>query len=232
VNKDIKEFLNKLNIPYKSLDLYLRAFTHPSYENETKNKNGNYQRLEFVGDAILEHIITDYIYTTYNNMQEGDMSLLRSNLVRMETLYELSKMIDLEDYILLGNGEDKANGRSKPSLVSDVFEAFIAAIYLDHGFNKAKDFVMGLYNIYVSKKGIKNLLLELKDPKTTLQEYVASESKRTVTYKQVSQSGPSNNPEFIVEVYNEEVLLGRGKGSNKQAAEQAAAKDALNKMVK
>ena len=196
MNKNPKELLNKLNIKYHNYSLYETAFTHPSYENES-NKKGNYQRLEFVGDAILEHIMTDYIFNNYSNMQEGDMSFLRSNLVRMETLYALALEIDLPSYILLGKGEDKGNGRHKQSLVSDVFEALLAAIYLDLGFDRARDFAMSLYTKYIDSKGIQNLLHQLKDYKTTLQEYVASESKRTVSYKLVSQKGPANNPEFV-----------------------------------
>lgn len=226
------ELLESLNIKYKDIKLYIQALTHPSYENEHKLDGGNYQRLEFVGDAVLEYIITNYIYENYKDFNEGQMSLLRSNLVRMETLYELAKKINLEAYILLGKGEEKGGGRKSASLVSDVFEAFLAAIYLDNGYKIAEKFLMKLFREYIKEVGIDSILNKLKDPKTTLQEYVQADSNRTVTYKLVSQVGPANKPEFVIEVYNDKLLLGIGKGTSKLLAEQNAARNALEKMAK
>lgn len=232
MNKDIKILLNNLHIKYKDLSLYIQALSHPSYENETKSNCGNYQRLEFVGDAVIEYIITNYIYANYLDMREGEMSLLRSNLVRMETLFEISKYINLSDYILLGKGEEKGNGRNSASLVSDVFEAFMAAIYLDLGYSKVEKIVMKLFIRYINEVGINNILTKLKDPKTTLQELVAADSKRMVDYKKLNQVGPANKPEFTVGAFVDGVMLGEGKGKNIQSAEQEAAKDALKKMAK
>ena len=231
MNKDIKELLSNLHIKYKDISLYTQALTHPSYENEHKLSNGNYQRLEFVGDAVLEYIITNYIYLNYASMREGQMSLLRSSLVRMETLFEISKTFNLGEYILLGKGEEAA-GRTSASLVSDVFEALTAAIYLDLGYSKVEKFVLKHFKDYIDRVGVEEIINNLKDPKTKLQEYLAADNKRTVEYKLISQTGPAHKPEFEVGVYNDGLLLGKGKGSNKLMAETNAASDALNKMTK
>jgi len=230
--KNYKELLKSINISFKDKSLYLQALTHPSYENEVESKYGNYQRLEFVGDAVLEIVVTRYIYFNYPSMQEGSMTLLRSNLVREESLYELAKYINLGDYILLGVGELQAKGNTRPSLVSDVFEALIAAIYFDLGLEEAEKFVMGLIKRFLDDVGVDNVLNKLKDYKTRLQEYYQVERK-SLRYELIKQEGTSNKPIFTFNVYTEDnVLLGTGKGSSKQNAQQAAAKDALEKMAK
>ena len=146
-------------------------------------------------------------------------------------MYLSNVLNNLNEYILLGKGEE-SHGRNSDSLISDCFEAFVAALYLDLGYMKAQNFALSLFKKYIDTVGIDSILKKLKDPKTMLQEYVASDSKRTVTYKVVDQVGPSNHPIFTVEVYNDLFLLGRGKGTNKLMAEENAAKDALEKMVK
>ncbi len=228
--RNYKELLKKLNIPYKDTSLYRQALTHPSYVNESKNAVGNYQRLEFMGDAVIQLVITRHIYYTYTEMHEGDMSVLRSNLVRMETLADLAKEINLGDYIYLGQGEEKSRGMERPSLLSDVFEALIAACYLDLGLEVAETILMSLFQDYIKEEGMENFL-ELKDAKTRLQELVQADRRRSLTYKTISVIGPANQPEFSVEVMMDDVVLGIGKGYSKKSAEQAAAKDALNKMA-
>ena len=225
-----KELLKTLKIPYHNTMLYRQALTHPSYVNETKKDIGNYQRLEFMGDAVIQLLITRYIFYTYTDMREGDMSLLRSNLVRMETLADIARKIHLGDYIQLGQGEEKNHGMERPSLLSDVFEALIAACYLDLGLDETEKILMSIFNEFIEEEGMENFL-ELKDAKTRLQELVQADQRRSLTYRTIGVVGPANQPEFSVEVYMDDVILGVGTGLSKKAAEQAAAKDALSKMA-
>jgi ribonuclease-3 len=183
-----------------------------------------------MGDAVLQLMITDYIYKNFLEMDEGSMSLLRSNLVRMETLAQLAKNINLGEYILLGSGETKAKGHERPSLLSDVYEAFIAAIYLDAGIKSAERFVAGQYQKIIEEQGMDSFL-ELKDPKTKLQELVQADDKRALEYVILGTKGPANAPQFEVAVKLENMILGVGKGGSKKIAEQDAARDALSKLA-
>lgn len=229
--RPLKELLTKLNIPFKDTKVYSQALTHPSYANEVKKNLPNYQRLEFVGDAVIQLIITRYIYFKYPNMDEGDLSPLRSNLVRMETLASLAKDINLGDYIRLGQGEEKSHGKERPSLLCDVFESLIAACYLDLGLEKTEPIVIKFFEKLIEDEGMETFL-ELKDPKTKLQELVQADKKRSLLYKTISVAGPSNQPHFKVEVLLDDIVLGIGEGQSKKSAEQAAANAALKKMVK
>ncbi len=229
--KDIIKLLKSLRINFKDPKVYTQALTHRSYLNERKENTENYQRLEFMGDAVLQLLITDYIYKNFPEMDEGSMSLLRSNLVRMETLASLAKNINLGEYILLGSGEAKAKGQERPSLLSDVYEAFIAAIYLDAGIKSSERFVASQYQRIIQEQGM-DTFLELKDPKTKLQELVQADDKRALEYVTLGTKGPANAPEFEVVVKLEAMILGQGVGPSKKLAEQAAAKDALSKLAK
>ena len=229
--KDIIKLLKSLRINFKDPKVYTQALTHRSYLNERKENTENYQRLEFMGDAVLQLLITDYIYKNFPEMDEGSMSLLRSNLVRMETLASLAKNINLGEYILLGSGEVKAKGQERPSLLSDVYEAFIAAIYLDAGIKSSERFVASQYQRIIQEQGM-DTFLELKDPKTKLQELVQADDKRALEYVTLGTKGPANAPEFEVVVKLEAMILGQGVGPSKKLAEQAAAKDALSKLAK
>ncbi|MGI6377960.1 MAG: ribonuclease III [Bacilli bacterium] len=229
--RPLKELLAKLGVQTKNTRLYSQALTHPSYVNEARRHVENYQRLEFMGDAVIQLIITRYIYFKYPAMNEGDLSPLRANLVRMETLASIAKEINLGSYIRLGQGEAKNQGHKRASLLSDVFEALMAACYLDLGLDKTEEILLHLFSDFINEEGMENFL-DLKDPKTKLQELVQADKKRSITYRTVSTTGPSNQPEFDVEVLLDDVVLGHGHGLSKKTAEQAAAKDALSKMAK
>lgn len=229
--KPLKELLTKLNIPYNKTSLYSQALTHPSYVNETSKKIENYQRLEFMGDAVIQLIITRYIFFKYPKMNEGNLSPLRSNLVRMETLASLARDINLGDYIRLGQGEEKSHGKERPSLLCDCFEALMAACYLDLGLEKTEEILLSLFANYLTEEGMENFL-DLKDAKTKLQELVQADKKRSLTYRTVKVFGPSNQPRFLIEVLLDDVVLGTGEGFSKKSAEQEAAKDALSKMAR
>ena len=229
--KDINILLDQLEIEPKNINLYLQALTHPSYNNEHQTDYGDYQRLEFFGDAVIQLVISKFIFVNYKEMDEGDMSLLRSNLVREESLAHAAKMIDLGDYIQLGVGEDKSGGRKRASLLCDVFEAFNAAIYLDLGIEKSFEIVNKMFSNLINIYGM-DRFLELKDSKTKLQELVQADKKRTLVYKLVEEKGPANQPVFDMVVTMDDIILGHGRGHSKKVAEQNAAKDALKKMVK
>ena len=229
--KDIKSLFKELNLEPKNEKLYLQALTHPSYNNEHHTGYGDYQRLEFLGDAVIQLVVSKFIFVNYEKMHEGDMSLLRSNLVREESLAQAAKMINLGDYIQLGVGEDKSGGRKRLSLLCDVFEAFNAAIYLDLGIEKSFEIVNQMFQHLINTYGMDSFL-ELKDSKTKLQELVQADKKRTLSYVTVNTQGPANQPVFEIVVTMDDIILGRGIGHSKKEAEQNAAKDALNKMVK
>ena len=229
--KNYKELLKYLRIKPNDDNYYLQALTHQSYTNEHEATWGDYQRAEFMGDAVIELVITKYIFGEYAYMDEGSLSLLRSNLVRMETLASLAKEIGLGDYILLGSGEAKSQGQERPSLLCDVYEALVAAIYLDQGYNRAESFIFKQYRKLIAERGMESFL-EVKDAKSQLQELVQADSKRSLSYLLISSSGPANHPTFEMAVKMDGKVLGTGTGTSKNPAEQAAAKDALNKLVK
>lgn len=230
--KDFHILLNELGIHPKNEELYIQALTHPSYQNEVDKNRGNYQRLEFLGDAVLELIVSNYIFFNFKDMDEGNMTLLRTNLVNEEPLFEMAQYFNLGDYIFLGHGEILSHGNDKSSLVSDVFESLLAAIYLDLGYKVAEKFAVKNVKRYIKEKGINYILLTLKDPKTKLQELVQAESRKGVTWESVQESGTANNPVFKSKVLVDGIVLGEGTGSSKQKAEKKAAQDALRKMVK
>ena len=229
--KNYKELLKTLAIEPNDINYYLQALTHCSYTNEHDAPWGDYQRAEFMGDAVLELVITKYIFGEYSYMDEGSLSLLRSNLVRMETLAMLAKDLQLGDYILLGSGEQKSQGQERPSLLCDVYEALVAAIYLDQGYGRAEQFIFQQYRKLIKEYGMESFL-ELKDAKTKLQELVQADAKRSLTYVLLGCTGPTNHPTFEMAVRMDGTTLGTGKGGSKKIAEQEAARDALSKMVK
>lgn len=230
MNKHL-EILKILNIDYKNEIYYLEALTHPSYVNEHKVNHDDYQRLEFVGDAVIGLSVADYVYTRCKDMAEGQLTIFRSQLVRKETLSELSKRINLSDYTFVGHGGDQEI-KDNAKFLCDIFEALVGAIYMDLGFYKAKEFAMEQLEAYIKEKGIKHFIVASKDPKSRLQELVQADTKRTVEYHCSESYGPTNAPVFVYQVMMDGIVLGEGRGSNKKIAQQEAAKDALSKMAK
>jgi len=230
VNKNL-EILKILNIKYKNETYYLEALTHPSYVNEHKVNHDDYQRLEFVGDAVVGLTVAEYIYKKCKDMSEGQLTVLRAALVRKETLGELSKRINLSDYTYVGHGGEQEI-RDNPKFLCDIFEALVGAIYMDLGFESAKTFVMKLMEAHIQEKGMEAFIIQSKDYKSRLQELVQADSKRTVEYLCVETTGPTNAPVFLYQVMMDGLVLGEGKGPNKKVAQQEAAKDALSKMAK
>ncbi len=212
------------NIGYSFNDksLLKLALTHSSYTNDNhEDKHSHNERIEFLGDAVLELSSSDYLYKNYQNKSEGELTRLRASIVCEPTLAICAKDIELNKYILLGKGEEITGGRERDSIVSDAFEAVIGAIYLDGGFAIAKDFVERFVLNDIEHKQL------FFDSKTILQEIVQKEFKSKVSYELVGESGPDHNKKFSVNVSLNDKVIGKGTDRTKRKAEQRAAYEAI-----
>lgn len=218
-------FLKKFNIIPKNIEYYNTAFTHTSYSNE-HNLSYNYERLEFLGDAILELAITDYLYRNID-AKEGEMTKLRASYVCENALYEYAKEIELNNFIKVGHGEEKSGGKCKKVIMADVFEALLGAIYLDLGYDKAKEFIDAVVLPHIKNHESNDFL---RDYKSELQEMVQT-TKKSVIYEVVKEEGPAHNKTFEVVAKVEDIVYGKAKAGSKKEAEQLAAKEALSKKV-
>ena len=217
------EILDKIGIKINNTDLYDTAFTHTSYANE-ENKV-SYERLEYLGDAVLELIISEYVYQT-TNYEEGKMTKLRAHYVCENALYEYSLKLKLNEYLKLGKGEAESGGKYRKTIVADIFEAFIGAMFLDSGLENVKKFI---YN-YVIPMIENNEVDFFDDYKSVLQELVQTD-KRSLEYLVINEEGPAHNKTFTVIVKIDDVIYGKGIAHSKKEAEQEAAKDALKNSV-
>lgn len=223
------ELLDKFKITPKNKTIYITALTHPSYINEHHKNYGDLERLEFMGDAVLQLFVSHLIFKEYPNLKEGEMSLIRSRLVRSDSLCELAKELHIGDYLILGHGEEKTGGRERKNILADSFESLMAAIYLDQGYEKSFEVVKKIFLPLVKTIKIDDLL----DYKTKLQEIVQADKRKTVEYREISRSGTANNPTYVFEVVLDgEIVLATGSGKSKKDAQQDAAKNALEKCVK
>lgn len=218
---------NKFGFKIKNIKLIEQALIHPSYANEINKINYHYERLEFIGDAILQFLVSDYIYKTFPKIDEGAMTVLRAKAVREDSLAKFALEYNISEYIKVGKGEKKSGGTEKKSVLANVFEALIGAIYLSNDLETTKMFISIVFD------SIKNDNFDdLEDYKTKLQEYVQTDSKRTIAYELLETSGSANQPTFKFKVMMDDIILGYGSGTSKKRAQQNAAKDALQKMVK
>ena len=217
-DKVCEDLQEKLNYRFVKPALLKQALTHSSYANEQKSPD--YERLEFLGDAVLELTVSDHLYHTMEDMREGDMTKLRASLVCEPTLSFCAREIELDRYILLGKGEEQTGGRNRDTIISDVFEAVIGALYLDGGISAAKSFV----EQYVLKDMYNKI--EFVDSKSKLQEYT-QERGIELRYELLSESGPAHDKEYQVAVLLNERESARGRGKSKKHAEQEAAYQAL-----
>lgn len=215
------KILEELKVIPNDIKLFETAFTHTSYSNENKNVE-NYERLEFLGDKILDFIVSEYLYIN-RHLFEGEMTKIRASHVCEDALAEYSLNSHFDEYLRLGKGEELTGGRGKKTILADVFEAFIGALYLDQGMEKTKEFVKNT----VIKSINKNEEL-FNDYKSELQELVQT-NKKSLEYVLVRETGPSHDKEFEVNVVVEDIVYGTGIGKTKKEAEQNAAKDALGK---
>ena len=221
----IAELEDRIGYHFSNQMLLRQAVTHSSFTNEQKiNKYGHYERLEFLGDAVLELISSDFLYHTYPNEPEGKLTKMRASIVCEPALAFCAKDIELGSFLLLGKGEESTGGRERESIVSDVMEAVIGAIYLDGGIEPAKEFI---YRFILSDLENKQLFY---DSKTNLQEIMQSGGGKEYHYELVEEKGPEHDKIFVVEVLVEGESYGRGSGRTKKAAEQQAAYEALLKI--
>ena len=219
---DYQELEKKIGYTFQNRALLKQAVTHSSFANEQKiNRQKHYERLEFLGDAVLELVSSDFLFQTHPEMPEGQLTKLRASMVCEPALAYCAKDLTLDSYIQLGKGEEATGGRYRDSIVSDVMEAVIGAIYLDGGMEPARTYI---HRFILSDLENKQLFL---DSKTNLQEYMQQNLKKEFHYRLVEESGPEHDKVFLVEVVMEEKVLGRGKGHTKKAAEQQAAYEAL-----
>ena len=220
------EFQAKIGYEFKNLSLLSEALTHSSFSNENKNKIKCNERLEFLGDSVLSLVVTNYIFLNFKQLPEGDLTQLRASLVCEKTLYKFAKMIDLGKVIKLSRGERHGGGADRPSILSDAFVALIAAIFLDGGYESARDFIMNFI-----PDEIKNIHKKpIKDYKTTLQEIVQKNPGERLEYRLIGESGPDHDKHFVSEVLLNSNSIGRGGGKSKKEAEQQAAREALELM--
>lgn len=212
----------RIGYKFAARALLKQAVTHSSFTNEQRiNRLKNYERLEFLGDAVLELVSSEFLFRENDQMPEGELTKTRASMVCEPALAFCARDLELENFILLGKGEENTGGRSRDSIISDVMEAVIGAIYLDGGMEKAKAFI---YRFILSDLEDKQLFY---DSKSNLQEVVQGKLKKEVSYELLEESGPEHNKIFRVSVLMEEEVLGTGEGRTKKAAEQQAAYKAL-----
>ena len=217
--------LNQFNIKPKDKTLYERAFIHSSYAYEN-NIADNYERLEFLGDAVLQLVISDYLYNVAE-IEEGQMTRMRASYVCENALYEYALKLKFNEYVKLGHGEEQSGGRYRKAILADIFEAFIGVIYLEEGLDKVKEIVNKVI-IPMIEEDDENAF---KDYKTILQELVQL-NKRVVNYELVKETGPSHDKSFTIAVIVDGIKYGEGSAKTKKQAEQKAAFDALQKQAK
>ena len=212
---------------FHNKELLTTALTHSSYANERKAQHIQYnERLEFLGDAVLSVVVSDYIFKHCPDLPEGELTKLRASLVCEKSLYEFAKQIDLGKYLLLSKGERHNGGAERPSILSDAFEALIAAIYIDGGITPASKHILNF--VVPAIKGSRKK--QVKDYKTTLQEIIQKNPGERLEYVLVSESGPDHNKHFVFEVHLNSNVIGKGGGRSKKEAEQQAAREALELM--
>ncbi|MEX1112043.1 MAG: ribonuclease III [Candidatus Andersenbacteria bacterium] len=223
--KDLKPLEKRLGVTFTNPDTLRQSLTHRSYLNENPGFSLDHnERLEFLGDAVLELVVTDHLYSTYQ-LPEGELTNLRSAIVRGEMLSKIAGELELEDYLLLSRGERKDTGKARQYILANAVEAVIGAIYLDQGYEQAKK----LIDTYIVSKLEEVVSKGLHvDAKSRFQEIAQERFRVTPVYKVIQESGLDHEKQFIIGAFLNDKLIGEGSGSSKQEAQQAAAREALN----
>lgn len=221
--QNLNELEQKLGYTFENKDLLLTALTHTSYANEARHGVQHNERLEFLGDSVLSIVVADYLFT-HKNMPEGELTRMRSHLVCESALFEFAQQIQLGSFLRLGKGEERGGGRNRPSVVSDAFEAVIAALYIEGGIETARAFILPFVTASLTDE------LAGEDYKTRLQEIVQQNPEEWLRYIVAKETGPDHDKHFMVEVHLNSNCIGTGEGHSKKQAEQAAAKEALSLM--
>lgn len=225
MNKSLAELENIIGYRFKNKSFLKLAMTHSSYANDQRqDKSGDNERLEFLGDAVLELVSSETLYHTYPDKAEGEMTRLRASLVCEQTLAESAREIGLGDFLLLSNGEERTGGRERDSVTSDALEALIGAIYLDGGYEPAKNFIKKYVLNDIEHKHL------FYDSKTILQEILQKEYNERVEYTLIKEYGPDHNKRFVVNALFHGEVMGSGEGRTKKRAEQQAAYEAILKL--
>lgn len=225
MTNNFKTFEQGIGVTFNDSELLRQAFTHRSYLNEHRGEVSTHnERLEFLGDAVLELVVTHFLYEKFPTHPEGDLTAYRAALVNAVTLSEVASKIGMNDYLLLSKGEAKDTGRARGILLANAIEALIGAIYLDQGYDVAHTFIERHLFPKIDEIIQKKLW---RDPKSTLQEKVQEVEGATPHYSVIRETGPDHDKQFIVGVYMRENLLAQGSGKSKQEAEQDAARNAL-----
>ncbi|MEC7863025.1 MAG: ribonuclease III [Verrucomicrobiota bacterium] len=218
----------RINYNFKSSDLLAEALTHPSLAYESQDGGSDNQRLEFLGDAVLQLVLTHELFSMFPDFSEGHLTKLRSRLVSTKALEEYAIGIDLGNFILLGKGEERTGGRNRRGVLADAFEALIGAVYLDSGFESVRGFILNSCKIKFAEIVAEPIE---KNPKGELQEALQKISQISPTYRVLSQSGPDHNCSFETEVQWNGLVLGSGVGNNKKESERSAAQNALEQSI-
>lgn len=222
--KQLNEFESLIGYSFKNINVLNNALTHSSYIGSKSDFLGHNERLEFIGDAILDMVISLHLYRKCNNSPEGSLTRFRAGIVCEHSLYNASNRLKLGQYLLLSKGEENTGGRKRVSILADAFEAVIAAIYLDGGMNKAKTFILN------NLEDIINDAVEhriFSDYKSLLQEYIQKNNLGKLSYKLLKEDGPDHDKTFEVALYLDNAVIDRGSGHSKKDAQQAAAGDAI-----
>lgn len=226
--RDIEQLESLLEYSFQDQSLLLMAVTHPSYLHEAdENIGGDYQRLEFLGDAVLGLLLAEMLYEEYPDWDEGELSQLRSRLAGQDVLADRARKLGIGNFILLGRGEEQGSGREKDSILSDVLESIIAALYRDGGIQVSRSFVRSLFKELVAAP---DLIKLGRDSKSELQEYLTAEAKGSPEYRLVEESGPPHDRWFVFNLCIDDNVVGVGKGKSKKIAQQSAAAMALEKL--
>lgn len=220
---DLQLFEEKIGYRFKDKKLLERALTHSSYANENKLPHDN-ERLEFLGDSVLGFVTAEYLFEEFKSRQEGALTKLRAAVVCEKSLFKFAEKIALGDFILMGKGEEHTGGRNRPSIVSDAFEAVIAAMYLDGGIDVVRPYILSFIKDAVKREA------NFKDNKSLLQEEIQKQKGNTLVYEEIGEFGPDHEKVFKFVVKLNGKAIGSGEGKSKKEAEQAAAGDALSKM--
>ncbi len=222
----MKELEKKIGYKYTNISYLENALTHSSYANESKHGVKSNERLEFLGDAVLSIVVSDYIYKNCPNLPEGELSKLRASLVCEKSLCRFAKTLGIGKYLKLSRGEHNLKGNERPSILADAFEAIIASIYLDGGMDEARRFILSFVEPEIKNPRPR----AFKDYKTTLQEIIQKNPEEHLEYVLTGEQGPDHDKHFFVEVHLNSNVIGKGGGRSKKEAEQQAAREALELM--
>jgi ribonuclease III len=223
----VRKWLKSIGIDTQDLKIYIQSLTHRSFAREINVESRGNEQLEFLGDSVISFIITSYLYRLYGNYTEGKLAKIRAILVNEKTLAKISREVSIDKQILLSENEESCNGREKDSILADSFEAFIGAMYVDKGIDFTNTWLLDRFEDKIEEKVMRP---KITDYKTYLQEAVQADYAKLVRYKLIKSYGPDHEKLFYSASMIDDRVIGRGEGKSKKKSEQAAARDALEKL--